>query len=162
MEYRLVHFNCARPSGEFSPDNEFVRVFLSILPRIFADAGDFDGLPWHQHGIRQPDGNWLPLEKFFEYPAALGAPDISTMAGWKSIEDLRQFSYSGRTHPPGMRRLAGQIDRSAGASFVMWWAPRSQRFTMEDGWNKLQHLRQHGATPEAFSLDEPVARPVAA
>ncbi|RAN31335.1 hypothetical protein HY3_04400 [Hyphomonas pacifica] len=27
-EYRLIHFNCARPFGEFNFDNEFVRVFI--------------------------------------------------------------------------------------------------------------------------------------
>ncbi|MEZ5998323.1 MAG: DUF3291 domain-containing protein [Hyphomonas sp.] len=162
MEYRLIHFNCARPTGAFNLENEFVRVFISILPRIFRDADEFEGLFWHEHGIRRPDGEWMPLAYPFDYPEHLGSPDISTMAGWKSIEHLKAFSHSGRTHPPGMRRLADEIDRSAGASFVMWWAPRGQRFTMEDGWNKLQLLRQNGASPDAFSLDQPMAQPHAA
>jgi hypothetical protein len=44
----------------------------------------------------------------------------------------------------------------------MWWAPRHERVTLEDGWNKLQQLRQHGPTPDAFSLDQPAARHAAA
>ncbi|MCA8899781.1 MAG: DUF3291 domain-containing protein [Hyphomonas sp.] len=162
MDYRLIHFNCARPVGAFSFENEFVRVFISILPRIFRDADEFEGLHWHDHGIRRPDGVWLPLMFPYDYPHELGSPDISTMAGWNSIEDLTAFSHSGGTHPPGMRRLADQIDRSDGPGFVMWWAPRGQRFTMEDGWQKLQLLRQNGPSPEAFSLDQPVAKPAAA
>ena len=162
MEYRLVHFNCARPLGSFSLENEFIRVFISIMPRIFADAADFDGLHFHQHGVRRPDGIWMPLDAIFPYPEGMSAPDVSTMAGWTSLDHVRAFSHSGRTHPPGMRRLAAEVDRSAGVNFVMWWAPRKERFTLEDGWNKLQHLREHGPTPEAFSIDQPVESPLAA
>ena len=92
----------------------------------------------------------------------MGAPDVSTMGGWASLERLREFSYSGKTHPPSMRRLAAEIDRSAGPSFVMWWSPKEEKVTLEDGWQKLQHLREHGSTPEAFSLDDPMDPPVAA
>jgi len=162
MEYRLIHFNCARPIGAFSLENEFIQVFVRILPRIFGDADDFDGLHFHQHGVRRPDGVWMPLDGIFPYPEGMGAPDVSTMAGWRSIEALREFTYTGRTHPPGMRRLSAEIDRSQGANFVMWWSPRGEHITLEDGWKKLVHLREHGPTPEAFSLDQPVASPVAA
>ena len=61
-----------------------------------------------------------------------------------------------------MRRLANQLDRTDGASFVLWWAPRGEHFTMQDGWDKLQSLRQNGPTKDAFSLDHLMAKPVAA
>lgn len=162
MEYRLIHFNCARPLGSFDPGNAFAQVFLSLLPRIFADADSFTGLIWHQHGLRCADGAWRDLPQAFPYPEGWAAPDISTMAGWRSLEDLKAFSYSGRTHPPGMRRLAAEIDRTRGPGFVMWWAPRAAQFTLEDGWQRLQHLRAHGPSGFAFSLDAPREKPEAA
>jgi hypothetical protein len=162
MDYRLIHFNCARPLGAFSLENEFIRVFVSIMPRVFADAASFEGLRFHRHGVRRPDGVWMPLDGIFPYPEGMGAPDVSTMGGWASLERLKEFSYSGRTHPPSMRRLAAEIDRSVGPSFVMWWSPKEEKVTLEDGWQKLQHLREHGSTPEAFSLDDPMDHPVAA
>ena len=161
-DYRLIHFNCARPLGEFSFENEFVRIFMAILPRIFADADQFEGLRWHQHGVRRPDGTWCGMENALPHPEDMDTPDICTMAGWTSVEMMREFTYNGRTHPPGMRRLSTQLDRSAGAGFVMWWAPRGVKLTLEDGWNKLQHLRIHGPTSEAFSLDHLMAKPIAA
>lgn len=161
-EYRLIHFNCARPLGAFNYDNEFVRVFMAILPRIFSDADQFEGLQWHAHGIRQPNGVWLNLDKVFPYPEDQGTPEVCTMAGWKDVETLRDFTYNGKTHPPSMRRLSQHIDRSSGAGFVLWWAPRGQRFTLEEGWERLQKLRQHGPSPEAFTLDQMMAKPVAA
>jgi hypothetical protein len=162
MDYRLIHFNCARPTGEFTFENEFVRVFLSILPRIFSDADTFEGLHWHRHGLRQPDGHWRDLYQAFPYPKGMSVPDVCTMAGWKSLEDMRAFVYSGKTHPPGMRRLQEQLDRSQGPGFVMWWARREERFSMEAGWERLTHLRQHGSSPYAFSLEQPLARPAVA
>ncbi|MDX1291607.1 MAG: DUF3291 domain-containing protein [Hyphomonas sp.] len=161
-EFRLIHFNSARPSGAFNLDNEFVRVFMAILPRIFEDADSFEGLHWHNHGVRRPNGDWYGMEQAFPYPQDVVAPNVCTMAGWESIEALRAFSYNGRTHPLGMRRLADQLDRSEGASFVMWWAPRGQRFTMQDGWDKLSILREKGPTEMAFSLDHLINCPVAA
>ena len=159
MDYRLIHFNCARPTGEFTFENEFVRVFLAILPRIFGDADSFDGVHWHTHGLRQPDGHWRDLYQAFPYPRGMGAPDVCTMAGWRSLEDMRSFVYSGKTHPAGMRRLQEQLDRSQGPGFVMWWAPRGERFSMEDGWQRLLHLRANGSSNYAFSLNQPIVRP---
>ncbi|MAN47204.1 MAG: DUF3291 domain-containing protein [Alphaproteobacteria bacterium] len=161
-EYRLIHFNCARPFGEFNFDNEFVRVFMAILPRIFTDADQFEGLRWHSHGVRRPDAEWRGMNDALPHPEGMGMPDICTMAVWTGIEALKEFTYSGRTHPPGMRRLATQLDRSQGASFVLWWAPRSQSLTLEDGWNKLMHLREHGPTDQAFTLDHLKSHPAAA
>ncbi|MEH6694336.1 MAG: DUF3291 domain-containing protein [Hyphomonas sp.] len=159
MEYRLIHFNSARPTGAFTLENQFVRVFLAILPRIFRDADSFEGLHWHQHGLREPNGHWRDLYQAFPYSDDLGVPDVCTMAGWTSLEHMRSFVYSGKTHPAGMSRLQAQLDRSQGPGFVMWWAPRGQRFLLSDGWERLQHLRTHGSSSYAFSLDEPVARP---
>ena len=80
-------------------ENEFVRVFMAILPRIFSDADSFEGMHWHTHGIRRPNGEWYGMELAFPYPVELAAPDVCTMAGWKSVEALREFTYNGRTHP---------------------------------------------------------------
>ena len=162
QEYRLIHFNCARPLGTFSWDNEFVQVFAALIPRVFADADDSDGVVWHEHGVRRETGEWRGILDALPHPEGMATPDVCTMAGWKSLEDLKHFSYSGRTHPPSMRRLSDQLDRSDGASFVLWWAPREQRFTLEDGWQKLQDLRTHGSTPDAFSIENAVPKPAAA
>lgn len=162
MDYRLIHFNCVRPLGTFTYDNPYVVTFLSILPRIFADADSFEGIRSHRHGLRCPDGSWRDYRNAFPYPEDWAAPDVSTLAVWRSLEDLKAFSHGGRTHPAGMRRLGQEIDRSQGPGFVMWWAPRGERFTLEHGWQRLQHLRGYGSSEFAFSLDQPAACPAVA
>jgi len=37
--------------------------------------------------------------------------------------------------------------------------PKGEGITLEDGWQRLHHLRQHGSTDFAFSLDQPAKRP---
>lgn len=103
--------------------------------------------------------SWRDFTDAFPYPPEWRAPEISALAVWRSADDLRAFRHSGRTHPPGMRRLANEIDRSDGPGFVMWRAPKPERFTPEDGWLRLQHLRAHGSSEFAFSLGHPVKRP---
>lgn len=162
MDFRLIHFNCVRPMGAFALDNPYVMTFLSVLPRIFKDADSFEGIHFHTHGLRCPDGSWRSYNDAFPYPDEWRPPEVSTMAAWRSLEDLKAFTYNGHTHPPGMRRLGNEIDRSDGPGFVMWWAPRSEKFTLEDGFQRLQHLRHNGSSDYAFSLDQPAARPAVA
>ena len=161
-EYRLIHFNCARPLGDFSPENDFIRTFIAIMPRIFADANEADGLHWHNHGVRTPKGEWLKLDNIFPYPANMGAPDVSTLAAWESPEALRRWAHNGRTHPISMVRLKAVTDHTQGESFVMWWQPRGQIITLEDGWQRLQQLRKAGPSAEAFNLASLYAKPRAA
>lgn len=78
------------------------------------------------------------------------------------MEDLQASSQNGSTHPPGMRRHANEVDRCDGPGFETWRALKGERFTPEDGWQRLQHLRANGSTEYAFSLDQPVKRPPAA
>lgn len=156
-DHRLVSFNCARPMGTFSMDNEFVRVFLSLLPNIFKHADNDPAMHWHTHGVRSVEGTWYELmqvQDIFPYPADKRAPDVCTMAGWESVEALRHFVHDSKPHGPGMKGLTSKVDHSDGANFVMWWAPRSQRFTLEDGWSKLEQLRTQGPSETAFDLSQ--------
>ena len=162
MSHRLIHFNCVKPLGAFTLENPYVVTFLSVLPRIFKDADEFEGLHCHHHGLRCPDGSWRNYTNAFPYPEEWQAPEIATLAVWRSLEDLKAFTYNGRTHPPGMRRLSQETDRSDGPGFVMWWAKRGEQFTMEDGYQRLLHLRRYGSSETAFSLDQPLQRPAVA
>ena len=92
----------------------------------------------------------------------MGAPDVSTLAAWESPEALMRWAHNGRTHPISMARLKEVTDHTQGESFVMWWQPRGQIITLEDGWQHLQHLREAGPSAEAFNLASLYAKPCAA
>ena len=55
-------------------------------------------------------------------------------------------------HIEGMKGLRHWVDRSEGPTTVMWWDTPGRRVTLEEGWNKLQQLRQNGPSEFAFNL----------
>lgn len=162
--YQLIHLNVVRPLGAFSADVEEARYFFEQLPKVFADADSYDGLRWHNHGIRLADESYLDLPDVFglktEWP---NNPHVMTMAGWESAKALHAFSYRMASHVEGMRRLRHWVDRSEGATMVMFWAKRGHRVSLEEGWERLVRLREEGPSKEAFNLkqryDAPDAEP---
>lgn len=151
-----------RPSEDFSPQSEFFRIFVSVMPRIFQEAKSFEGLIEHQHGLRTPDGDWYSYHQAFKYPASLNPPNVATLAIWNDQTAMMQFAQHGKTHPPAIARMSHLIDRSQGPNMVMWWAEAGSEFSLEDGWQRLIYLRQNGPSEYAFSFRDKFASPAAA
>jgi len=153
--YQLIHLNVVRPLGQFSTDREEAKYFFSQLPLIFADARQDEGPRWHNHGIRLVDGNYLDLPKIFNLRTEGDQnPHIMTMAGWEDAKAMHRFTYRMRSHADGMKRLRHWVDRSEGATMVMFWAERGKRVALEEAWDRLQRLRNDGPTAEAFTLQQ--------
>ena len=45
------------------------------------------------------------------------------------------------------------------AYMVLWWVPEGHEPTVAEAVSKLEHLRKHGATAEAFTFGEAFAAP---
>lgn len=152
-KYFLAHFNVARPLGRFSLELEESKYFFKELMSLFERDHLHDGLLWHRHGMRAPDGREL---KFFEIAAldteGAANPHIYTLAGWKDARDLHGFAHRDSQHVQNMKRLRHWVDRSEGDNMVMWWAEEHTRISLEMAWERLMRLRQEGPSPHAFSL----------
>lgn len=153
-DFRLVSFNTVRPVGPFSIEREEIIFFLSELPAIFVDASVYDGMAWHEHGVRLEEGRFAPFDEVAKLKTdGTGNPNIVTMAGWTGVEAMHAFAYrDSRRHVDAMRRLRGFVDRTEGPTLALWWARRDQHVTLDEGWRRLTTLREHGPTPDAFSL----------
>ncbi|MEO1100278.1 MAG: DUF3291 domain-containing protein [Pseudomonadota bacterium] len=152
-DHILVHLNAVRPVGPFSVDLPETRFFFEQLPRVFEDADKDDGMRWHNHGARTHDGRYLSLPEIVSLSTdGTDNPYIVTMAAWSSARDLHRFSHRMANHIEGMKRLRHWVDRSEGATMVMWWDTPGRRVTLEDGWNRLQKLRTDGPTEFAFNM----------
>lgn len=163
-DYRLAHLNVVRPLGPLGADVPERIFFLEQVVPIFATADNTDGLFWHQHGIRQPDGSYLALPELLTLETEGGAknPHVMTMAGWKDFKALHEFSHRMTLHVEGMKQLRHWVDRSEGPTMVMWWVPKGERVELEAAWQRLQTLRTYGPTPEAFTLQQRFDPPEAA
>lgn len=150
----LAHLNVVRPVSAISPESPELVYFFSRLMEIFAAAKTSPGMKWHNHGARRSDGSYLDLSEFMllETSGLEENPHVLTMAGWDSTKAMHNFAYRLRPHVEGMKRLRHWVDRSEGATMVMWWVPAGSRVSLEDGWQRLEMLRNHGPSPDAFTL----------
>ena len=152
----LVHLNVVRPLGPFTASHPNAVYFFSQLPAIFANAKADEGLLWHNHGARMPGGGFADMDGLLALSTARTEDNfhILTMAGWRDAVALHRFAYRDPWHRKGMKTLRDWVDRSQGATMVLWWEKRGTRVTLKDGWSKLQHLRAHGAARDAFTLQQ--------
>lgn len=153
--YFLAHFNVARPLGQFSVHSDESKYFFEQLRILFEREHLHDGLLWHRHGMRAPDGREL---NFFEIPAMntkdLGNPHIYTLGGWKDVRAVHSFAHRDTQHVENMKKLRHWIDRSEGANMVMWWARKDVRISLKMAWDRLERLRANGPSAHAFSLQD--------
>lgn len=56
----------------------------------------------------------------------------------------------------GRKQWFEQIE---GPILVLWWIPASTIPTVRDAQERLQHLKDHGPTPHAFTFRTPFAAP---
>ena len=160
-EHMLVHLNVVRPIGPFTADHPHAQYFFGQLPKVFAQAKADGDMFWHMHGARAPDGSYLEMAGILGQNTQSTDENlhIMTMAGWRDVQAMHRFAYREPLHMNGMKTLRDWVDRSQGATMVMWWAERGTRIALDEAWAKLQQLRRAGATPEAFSLQKRFAPP---
>ena len=153
-EQTLIHLNVVRPVGPYSADHPNAVYFFSQLPKVFAVARADAGLLWHNHGARTPDGRYLGMDDILAHRSERTQDNfhILTMAGWRDVQAMHRFAYRDALHRAGMNTLRDWVDRSEGATMVLWWATKGTRVTLTDGWDRLQRLRTDGPTQDAFSL----------
>ena len=153
-EHMLVHLNVVRPVGPFDATHPHAQFFFGELPKVFARAKADDGMFWHNHGARLPDGTYGDMNDILTLQTDRTEDNfhILTMAGWRDTQAMHRFAYREPLHRNGMKILRDWVDRSEGPTMVLWWAKRSTRVALEDGWNRLRTLRAHGPSAEAFTL----------
>ena len=157
----LAHMNTVRPIGPLSADQPHMTFFLNQFFKINSFAHETDGLRWYNHGLRSPDGEYLPLEDLLNLrtEGTEDNPHIMTVGGWKSVKALHTFSYRHKDHAESMRNLRNWVDRSEGPTLVLWWQPRNERVTLQSAWDRLMCLRENGPSAEAFSLQTRFEQP---
>ena len=84
----------------------------------------------------------------------LNFPDGSTLGAlsvWRDIRSLKNFVY-GSGHSGVIRRRREWMVPLAVKPMALWWVSPGERPSLAEGWERLQHLRNHGPTLVAFSF----------
>ncbi len=134
----LAEFNVARLRAPI--DDPANRGFVDGFVRISRLAERSPGFVWR---LESPTG----------HPAVVEADErtIGTVSVWESYEFLHDFVYRS-THGRYTARRDKWFARLPGPTTVLWWIPVGERPSLEQAKARLEHLRRHGPTPQAFSL----------
>ena len=144
--YQLAEINIAELKAPL--DSPQLKDFVDNLDRINALAESSEGFVWRLKG----DGNDATSLR------PLGDNVIVNMSTWRDAETLRNYVYN-TAHAEILKRKREWFSRMSKAYMVLWWVPQGHQPTVAEAVARLEHLRQHGATAEAFTFGEAFAAP---
>jgi hypothetical protein len=142
VDSHLAQLNIAR--FKLPMDDPAMAGFVEQLDPINAIADGTDGFVWR---LQTDAGNAIDIHAFEDDLM------LVNMSVWESVEALADFVYRS-AHVGVMRRRREWAERMAEAYMVLWWIPAGEIPTVEEAKGRLEHLREHGPTPSAFTFKE--------
>ncbi|GAB3671251.1 DUF3291 domain-containing protein [Actinocorallia lasiicapitis] len=136
----LAQLNIARLAAPL--DSPQLAGFVNGLEEINALADAAPGFVWRMVGEADDATDIRPY----------GDPELMVnMSVWESREAL--FDYVYRTvHMDYVRRRREWFQHLGEMFQVLWWVPEGELPTVAEAKERLEHLREHGPTPYAFTF----------
>lgn len=122
--------------------------FVANLDRINALADAAPGFIWR---LQTEDGDATGVKHF-------GDDFIVNMSVWKDIQSLHDYVYRSN-HIEVMRRRKEWFLKLKEAYMVLWWVPSGHIPSLQEAELKLDNLRMHGPTAQAFTFKKCFANP---
>lgn len=146
--YQLAQINVAELRAPL--DSPQLKDFVDNLDRINALAEGSPGFVWRLTG----DGNDATELR------PMGEKIIVNYSIWRDVETLKNFVYS-TAHVEILKRKREWFERMK-LNYVLWWVPAGHVPGVEEAVAKLEYLRAHGPSSEAFHFGEAYSAPDAA
>lgn len=83
---------------------------------------------------------------------------IVNLSAWASREAMHDYVYRS-DHRLVLGRRREWFERHEGAYQALWWVPRGEWPSAEEGLARLRHLELSGPTPQAFTFKAPFPPP---
>ena len=145
--YHLAQYNIARLLAPL--DDPLLADFMANLDPINRLGDRTPGFVWR---YQTEEGNSTSIR-------VRGDPMIIiNFSVWESVEALFQFTYRS-DHAAVYRRRREWFEAPLESHLVLWWIPAGHIPTVEEGEQRLDHLRAHGPTPHAFTFKQQFAAP---
>jgi hypothetical protein len=138
--WHLAQVNIALPREPI--DSPALADFVALLEPVNALADEAPGFVWR---LQTEEGDATSIRAFGDDRL------IVNMSLWEDAEALWEFVYDGG-HLEVMRRRREWMTRMAEFHMVLWWVPAGTLPTVADAEERLDHLRENGPTPAAFTF----------
>lgn len=123
-------------------DDPMIDGFRTNLDPINALAESSPGFVWR---LQDESGNATDINPDGD------ELEIVNLTLWTSIDALADFTYRSG-HVDILRRRREFFEVPTQPIFCLWWIPEGTVPTVEEAFARLEHLRQHGPTPTAFTF----------
>ena len=140
--YHLAQVNIARMLAPL--EDPLMADFVANLGPINALADNLPGFVWR---FQTESGDATAVRPY--------ADDwmIINFSVWEDLTSLREFVFSGQ-HMNVMRRRREWFERLADSYAALWWIPAGHLPSVNEAVDRLEYLKQHGPSPEAFTFRE--------
>ena len=145
-QHHLAQLNVA--SAKEPLDSPLMADFVVNLERINALAEQSPGFVWR---LMDESGDATAIRPF-------GDDVIVNMSVWTDVASLSNYAFKS-AHVDIMRRRNEWFDRMAEAYAVLWWVPVGHRPSMDEAKERLDHLRNFGTSPHAFTFKDACPAP---
>jgi Domain of unknown function (DUF3291) len=136
----LAQFNIARI--KYPLDDPRMREFVGHVERVNGLADKMDGFVWR---LQDDSGHAMNMT-VYDDPAIL--PNLTV---WESAEALERFVFK-TVHDRFFQRREEWFAQPE-PTLVMWWVPAGHRPTLDEAVARLDHLKAHGPSNDAFGWE---------
>ena len=114
--------------------------FVAAFDPVARLAAESPGFVWHN---RSDTGHTVLDEE--------RRPQVVNLTVWRDYPSLHDFIYRS-DHGRLLLRRTEWFLPTPQPSTALWWVRDGERPTVDQALARLRHLREHGPTPQAFSL----------
>jgi hypothetical protein len=139
----LAQVNIGRILGRM--DSPVMAEFKANLDPINALAEAAPGFVWR---LQSDFGNATDIV-YSEDPF-----ELINLSVWESLESLRSYVYKSH-HLEFFKRRAEWFEKATRPTYALWWIERGHVPTVAEARERLEHYREHGASPYAFWFSQP-------
>ncbi|CAH6917737.1 conserved hypothetical protein [Vibrio chagasii] len=137
---KLAQLNIAL--AKYPLDAPEIKDFVDNLELVNGIAESSEGFVWR---LKDESGDATNI-KAFDDPNM-----IVNMSVWESVDALKNFMF--RTHHRDFMRRKGEwFHRLAEDTYVLWWVKDGHIPTLNEAIERLEHLREVGDSPYAFTF----------
>jgi hypothetical protein len=145
--FQLAQINLARMIAPLS--DPMMAQFVANLGPINALADASPGFVWR---LQSEYGDATAVRPYDDDRI------IINVSVWQDLDSLREFVYRS-AHAQVMKRRPEWFERLTDAYIALWWVPAGHRPTVEEAVARVEYLKRHGPSLEAFSFHEFHASP---
>ncbi len=140
--YHLAQVNIARLLAPLTDPS--MADFVANLAPINTIADRSPGFVWR---FQTDDGDATAIRPYDDDRIVIN------FSVWEDLKALQNYVYRG-AHAEIMKRRREWFCRMTDVYIALWWVPAGHRPSLAEAVERMEHLKQQGPTPHAFTMRE--------